>query len=336
MDSNAIDSQKGRKRSRSPHRDDRSPSRRKHHHHHHGHHRTRQEPQVRLPYARQSLKKGDFQTFKPLFAEYLDVQKQLSIDDLTEDEIKGRFKSFVGKWNRKELAEGWYEPGMMERAVERWQTRAAAADVKASRPAITTSRAVERHTDKKNTDENEHEEVEVEDEEEDDNYGPSLPKKPSGPSIPSLQDLQHRSELLHSDRSAHAASRRHSLLQDHTLQKERLLELAPRADPGSRERQLEKKREVTATNRSFGEAKEAGMEEVGEGELMGGDDGEGGIAGYKAKLKAKEKVKNEREIRKEEVLRARAAEREERIAAHRQKEDKTMEMLRGLARERFG
>ncbi|KJY02237.1 hypothetical protein TI39_contig73g00001, partial [Zymoseptoria brevis] len=331
MQSNTLDSHKGRKRSRSPHRDDRSPSRRKHHHHHHGHHRSRQETPVRLPYAREPLGKGDFQAFTPLFAEYLDVQKQLSIEDLTEDEIKGRFKSFVGKWNRKELAEGWYEPGMMERAVERWQAREV-TDRAASRPTAVTSapRAVERHTAK---DEDEHaEEEEDEDEDEEDNYGPALPKKSAGPSIPSLQDLQHCSELLHSDRSAHAADRRHSLLQDRTLQKERLLELAPRADPGSRERQLEKKREVTATNRVFGEAKEAGMEEVGEGELMGGDE-EGGLAGYKAKLKAKEKVKNEREIRKEEVLRARAAEREERIAAHRQKEDKTMEMLRGLARE---
>jgi hypothetical protein len=282
---------------------------------------------VRLPYGRQPLRKGDFETYEALFAEYLDVQKQLYIHDLSDEEVKGRFKSFLGKWNRKELAEGWYDPAMLARSVERYQSRA--EDYTASRSIARAPSAVEshKHSRDNNADDDD-------DEDEDDGYGPALPKKHAGPAIPSIQDLQYREELTQEDRSARAADRRYELAQDRNAQKERLQELAPRADPGSRERQLEKKREVTVGNRSFAEAKEAGMEEVGEGELMGGD--EGGIAGYKAKLKAKEKVKNEREIRKEEVLRARAAEREERIAAHRQKEDKTMEMLRGLARERFG
>jgi len=33
-----------------------------------------------------------------MFALYLDIQKQLDIDTLTENEVKGRWKSFVGKW----------------------------------------------------------------------------------------------------------------------------------------------------------------------------------------------------------------------------------------------
>jgi hypothetical protein len=35
---------------------------------------------------------------RPLFALYLDVQKQLDLDELDEREYKGRWKSFVGKW----------------------------------------------------------------------------------------------------------------------------------------------------------------------------------------------------------------------------------------------
>lgn len=119
---------------------------------------------------------------------------------------------------------------------------------------------------------------------------------------------------------------------DRKRQKERLEELAPRAEPGSRERQLEKKRETAVANRSFREAKSPGAEEVPEAGLMGDD----GVETYKAQIKATEKKKNERELRKEDILRAREAEREERLAVHRAKEEKTMDMLKAIARQRFG
>lgn len=95
---------------------------------------------------------------------------------------------------------------------------------------------------------------------------------------------------------------------------------------------MEKKRETAAANREFREAKSPGAEDVGERDVMGDD----GIEGYKARLQAVERKKNERELRKEEMLRARAAEREERLAEHRAKEEKTMEMLKALARQNFG
>lgn len=64
--------------------------------------------------------------------------------------------------------------------------------------------------------------------------------------------------------------------------------------------------------------------------------GDGGLEDYKAKKGEMERKKNEREIRREEMLRARAAEREERLTVHRAKEEKTVEMLKALAKERFG
>jgi len=70
--------------------------------------------------------------------------------------------------------------------------------------------------------------------------------------------------------------------------------------------------------------------EVPEGELLGGDEG------IKRIRKEEARKKNEREVRREEILRARAAEREERLMGLREKEEKTMEMLRALAKERFG
>ena len=33
-----------------------------------------------------------------MFALYLDIQKQIDIEELDEREVKGRWKSFVGKW----------------------------------------------------------------------------------------------------------------------------------------------------------------------------------------------------------------------------------------------
>lgn len=297
-------------RSRSPYRN------KHHHHHHHRHHRDRSPRAQRLPFDSGHLHKRDLEAFRPLLAEYLDLQKHLNVRDLTEDEVKGRWKSFLRKWNAGELAEGWYDPEMKRRAYKRaTDTNAGSAVVKSKATAQQAA-------------------YNGEESEDDDGYGPALPDtaRLSGPAVPSVQDLQHRQELNEEDRSAHLASLRYDRKADRQQQKERLEELVPRADPGSRERQLEKKREVTASNREFADAKEGGADEVGEGDLMGDDGGDD----YKRQLKEKERQKNEREIRKEEVLRARAAEREERLAKSRAKEEKTMDMLREIARVRFG
>jgi hypothetical protein len=255
-----------------------------------------------------------------LFAEYLDLQKGHDIADLSEDEVKGRWKSFMNKWNRSELAEGWYDPKAKERADER-AVEMGVQPVLRHEPQRATSgpQPVAK--------------VEAADEDDDDDdFGPALPVHKSGPSVPSFQDLQHRQELTEEERAFRIADIRNDRKLDRATQKERLEELAPRADPGSRERQLEKKRETTATNRSFADAKDSGAAEVPENELMGGGD----VSEFKAQLKTRERAKNEREIRKEEQLRAREAEREERLAEHRKKEDKTMDMLRALAQQRYG
>lgn len=103
---------------------------------------------------------------------------------------------------------------------------------------------------------------------------------------------------------------------DRKLQKEALDELVPKAEAGTRERQLEKKKEVNEKMKSFRE-KSPGAEEVPDTELMGGGDS---ISEFKKKKQEFERKKNERELRKEEMLRARAAERDERMAEYQQKE----------------
>jgi hypothetical protein len=68
--------------------------------------------------------------------------------------------------------------------------------------------------------------------------------------------------------------------------------------------------------------------ELDDSTLMG--DG-GGSDGFKQRKAALERKKNDRELRKEQLLRARIAEREERLQQHREKEEKTMAMLKQLA-----
>jgi hypothetical protein len=115
-------------------------------------------------------------------------------------------------------------------------------------------------------------------------------------------------------------------------QRAALDELVPRAEAGTRERQLEKKKEVNEKMKGFRE-KSPGASEVPDVDLMGGGDSIGELKRMKQEA---ERKKTEREVRKEEFLRARMAEREERLSEYRAKEDKTMEMLKAVAKQRFG
>lgn len=51
-----------------------------------------------LPYNARQLSKHDLSRLEPMFAMYLDIQKGLSLGDLSERELKGRWKSFVKRW----------------------------------------------------------------------------------------------------------------------------------------------------------------------------------------------------------------------------------------------
>ena len=161
-------------------------------------------------------------------------------------------------------------------------------------------------------------------------YGP-LPA-PAGASIPSMDDIALRDEL----RSEQANERRKELhvarMADRRQQKERLEELAPRAEPGSKERALEKRREAGASAQVYREGADGAgeMVDIGETDLMGGGED------TRALKHREERKKNERELKREEILRARAEEREVRVRGLKEKEDHTIEKLRALARERFG
>lgn len=109
-------------------------------------------------------------------------------------------------------------------------------------------------------------------------------------------------------------------------------EIAPRAEPGTHERRMEKRREAASANREFARGGSP-VEAAPEAELLGG---ENDLEAFKKEREREQRKKNERELRREEMLRARAAEREERLQRYRQKEEETMGWLKALAKQRFG
>lgn len=95
-DAHDVSSKRQRTRSRSP-----DHHRRRHHHHAHHHSKKADvSSPVVLPFSARSLSKHDLEVFRGLFALYLDIQKGLVLDELEggEEEIRGRWKSFVKKW----------------------------------------------------------------------------------------------------------------------------------------------------------------------------------------------------------------------------------------------
>jgi hypothetical protein len=53
---------------------------------------------VILPCQARELSRRDLEAYEPMFAMYLDIQKGIFLEELKKDEVKGRWKSFIGKW----------------------------------------------------------------------------------------------------------------------------------------------------------------------------------------------------------------------------------------------
>jgi len=351
-------------------RDSRSPSHHRHYgHHHRRHHRHRRasstshrEPAPTLPFnARRLSRSADYVAFRPLFARYLDLQKQIDITELDEREVRGRWKSFINKWNSAQLAEGWYQPEVFQSAMldydmteleddrtTRGERRSTSDDHYAREDSNDIHAII--HQDREGTS-TYHERGEAA-EEEDDDYGPTLPAQDNldnahsaanpqpltkhGPGIPSVSDLTLRREREILEREDAFQMLRQERKADRTLQKERLEELAPpRADPGTAARRLEKRHEVRDANARFANAKSSNdMPDFADADLIGAEGG--GIEEYKRLKKEAERKKTEREVRREEILRAKKEEREGRIREYKQREAQTVDMLREIAKSRFG
>ncbi|KAI1827020.1 hypothetical protein F4861DRAFT_465459 [Xylaria intraflava] len=353
-------------------------------HHHGNHHRSRhasaasrQAYEKPLPFnVRQLSRSADIDIFRPLFARYLDVQKRIDITTLDERELRGRWKSFVGKWNNAELAEGWYRPETFHDVmVDSW---AAGNGLHGEQAQDTGDRpsSHERRSDcsvgklgnthdamhgdgdhdadakfRRREDTGSRSRNTEEEDEEDDDYGPTLPNQTGsnntttksgslwqtkhGPVIPTIADLTLRRELEASDLQDARDQLRRDRRADRALQKERLEDLAPRADAGSHARRLEKRQDARQANAAFAGARSANeVPEIADADLLGAEGG--GVEEYRRMRREAERRKTEREVRREEILRARREEREERVREYRAREAHTVDMLREMARSRFG
>lgn len=298
------------------------------------------------------------EAFEPLFAYYLDIQKGKDFYELDPHEARGRWKSFVNKWNGAGLAEGWYDPEMFERVTREAPARNTRPHViheeetKESHDNSESPRLQRSPTPTGSGHRDGQQDVyravkdENEEDEDDDGYIPPLPpgqqsagansggSHRQGPGIPTTADLTLQREADAEAHEARVSDLRHARKADRAQQKERLDELVPRAEPGTRERKLEKKALVNDKMRAFRE-KGGGdaMEEVGEGELMGGGDS---LDEYRRAAKAQQRKKTDRELRREAEARAKAEEREQRLREWREREEEKLRGLKELARARFG
>ena len=51
-----------------------------------------------LPFKARTISKRDYERYESMFELYLDIQKHKVLQELPETEVRGRWKSFVGKW----------------------------------------------------------------------------------------------------------------------------------------------------------------------------------------------------------------------------------------------
>lgn len=282
-----------------------------------------------LPYDSHPLVKDDFKEYKYTFALYLEIQKNKVLEDLDEKEMKGRWKSFMHKWNRGELSEGWYDPSTKRKARENAITRMSQTLGEASELASTRRNGTNSSFESESMDGNQS----------DQSFGPVLPDQERqsktrrlGPTIPSTQDIQVMSEIDAEARIARYNDIKLARKADRIEQKAALDELIPQSMAGTRERRLEKKKELNEKMKSFRE-KSPGTADIPDSDLMGDRND---LEFYKKAKQEMERKKNERELRKEAFLRIRVAEREERLREYRIKEEATIGMFKALAKERFG
>ncbi|KAK9356481.1 hypothetical protein V1505DRAFT_361591 [Lipomyces doorenjongii] len=170
---------------------------------------------------------------------------------------------------------------------------------------------------------------------------PPLSRPRKGPTLPSAADIQLMNSELHAEsleamRSARMLSMRESEVH-YTGAAENLLSGGANDPSGPRDRKIEKRQLENQTRREYIRAQSpGGVDEVGDDELFDGAVG-GGSSNKMSEIAArkveKERIKKEK---REAFYREKDAERRKRWEEMHTREEKTIDMLKELARQRFG
>lgn len=168
----------------------------------------------------------------------------------------------------------------------------------------------------------------------DNDIGPSAPpSKPSHHSDARLEAEEAGEIAQRQERGSRRTARRE--LQERQDEQAELLLGRPSRGGGGREAQIEKRREQNRSNREFEEARRGGGgdDEISEDILLGG-------GSFREAIQQRDRRQDQQSAKREDAREARRAEREQEMAnkreEYRSKEDRTMQMLKDLAKSRFG
>ncbi|KAF5323636.1 hypothetical protein D9758_017079 [Tetrapyrgos nigripes] len=284
-----------------------------------------------LPYNAKEISKSDYFQKTDEFRIWLKEEKGKYFDELSGDKARSYFAKFVKAWNRNKLPSNLthlysgVDPSSISATSQtayKWSFASKSKMSKQDEEVVRRTReGVSAATNGPGREPGAGRDW--------DSAGPSNVSagggRMQGPTLPSASDLQlareSQSELADHDR-------RLKRKRDRLEEKEHIEDLVGPKEVG-REGMLEKKRAKREGDKAFREERggrgDEGLE-IDEGTLMGGGDS------FKAAIVRRDAAKTRYEHNN---LTARL-EKEQRTNEIREKESRTMEMLRGLAKERFG
>ncbi|KAF8579250.1 hypothetical protein K439DRAFT_1648531 [Ramaria rubella] len=269
-----------------------------------------------LPRGTNPISEDDYFLKSAEFGRWLRVEKGKYFDGLTAEKSRSYFRKFVKSWNRGRLSAELYKP-FDPASIPSSQQTAYKWSFASNRSRV-----------------NEDELRRVRESVGGDTYGPPPPASESsrntgriqGPTLPSTSDLQLAREDAESYAAmAHLAKRKRDRGED----KDRIEDMVGPKEVG-REGMLEKKRVKREGDRAFRDAKEDAGLEVGEDVLMGGG------SSFKERIAQRDAARARFETKKRGDRDSRLNERNERAEQIKEKDRKTMEMFKQLAKERFG
>lgn len=267
-----------------------------------------------LPSGVEPIGEDDYFLKSAEFSRWLRIEKGKYFDELRTDKSRSYFRKFVKAWNRGKLLDELYTP-IRSTAVPSNQQTAYKWSFAANRLRI-----------------NDAELQRVREEVSGDTYGPPVAEtskragRVQGPTLPSPSDLQlAREDAASLSNANHLLKRKRDKNED----RERIEEMVGPKDVG-REGMLEKKRAKREGDRAFLDSKEDGGLEVPEDVLFGG------VSSFKERVAQRDAARSRFEAKRRLDQDARAQGRNERAEQIKEKEKKTMEMFKQMAKERFG